>query len=311
MSEEVRDVTTITFSGPRFDDAGLEIDVLPELIAYQRLLVETTKELWRSKNPGRHRLPKGFEESIRLKFYSIEPGSAAVPIKRVLPSRDSAFLFDLPQRMDEIDEAAQLIDETIVAVSDDRPIPDRMPKSALPLLAALGENLRENEAIKTRSVRSTKAAAFTCDTRTRVERLLEAVYQDRVEIAGEVRSADIDLRNFAIRDSSGAKIPARFRPEHEAEITDALHEHDSYRVAIVGLGEFSTRDGSLRRILRVDEVQRRAAAQEDEYDDSAPPLWQSVIDLGGSLPSEEWDRVPTDLAAQLDHYLYGSSGEDE
>jgi len=50
---------------------------------------------------------------------------------------------------------------------------------------------------------------------------------------------------------------------------------------------------------------------DDEYDDSVPPLWQSVIALGGSLPPEVWDRVPKDLAANLDHYLYGSSGEDE
>lgn len=48
-----------------------------------------------------------------------------------------------------------------------------------------------------------------------------------------------------------------------------------------------------------------------EYDDSHPPLWQSVIDLGASLPPEVWDRVPEDLASNLDHYLYGKTGEDE
>jgi hypothetical protein len=53
-------------------------------------------------------------------------------------------------------------------------------------------------------------------------------------------------------------------------------------------------------------------AQDDEaYDDSLPPLWQSVIELGASLPAEVWDRVPEDLAANLDHYLYGTSAEDE
>ena len=52
--------------------------------------------------------------------------------------------------------------------------------------------------------------------------------------------------------------------------------------------------------------------KDDEgYDDSLPPLWQSVIDLGASLPPEVWDRVPEDLASNLDHYLYGKSGEDE
>jgi len=310
MSDEIRDITTITFSGPRFEDAGLELDVLSELLAYRRLLIETAKELWRSENRERRRLPKGFEESIRLKVYSIEAGSAVVPIKRVV-SHDDARILQPSTRGDEIDEAALLIDETIVALSADRTIPDRMPKAALPLLAALGENLRDGETIQTRSVRSATAAIFTRETRTRVERLLDAVYEDRVEIVGEVRSADVDQRNFAIRDSSGAKIPAKFLPEHEAEITDALRDHAACRVFIVGAGEFSARDGSLRRVLRVDRLERRPAAADEEYDDSAPPLWQSVVALGANLPPSEWDRVPPDLAANLDHYLYGSSGEDK
>lgn len=310
MSDEIRDLTTITFSGPRFDDAGLELDVLSELIAYRKLLVETAKELWRTENRERQRLPKGFEDSIRLKFYSIESGSAAVPIKRVV-AHDDSLLFEPASRADEIDEAAQLIDETIVAVSEDRTIPERLPKAVLPLLAALGESLREGEAIRTRAARSPGAAELTCETRRRVERLLEALYEDRIEIVGEVRSADIDQRNFAIRDSSGAKVPAKFRQEHEAEITDALHDHASCRIAITGVGEFSARDGSLRRILRVDELERRSAVSDDEYDDSVPPLWQSVVELGASLPPQDWDRVPTDLATNLDHYLYGSSGEEE
>jgi hypothetical protein len=186
-----------------------------------------------------------------------------------------------------------------------------MPKAVLPLLAALGENLREGETIKTRAVRSPRAAEFTFEMRSRVERMLDAVYEDRVEIVGEVRSADVDQRNFAIRDSTGAKVPAKFRPEHEAEITDALHDHASCRIAIVGAGEFSARDGSLRRILRVDELERRSTLADDEFDDSAPPLWQSVVDLGASVPADAWDRVPTDLAANPDHYLYGSASEEE
>ena len=48
---------------------------------------------------------------------------------------------------------------------------------------------------------------------------------------------------------------------------------------------------------------------DEQYDDSQPPLWQSVIDLGASLPPEVWDRVPEDLASSLDHYLYGKSDE--
>jgi hypothetical protein len=40
--------------------------------------------------------------------------------------------------------------------------------------------------------------------------------------------------------------------------------------------------------------------EQDEYDDSVPPLWETVAKLGASIPAEEWDRVPTDLAANLE-----------
>lgn len=80
---------------------------------------------------------------------------------------------------------------------------------------------------------------------------------------------------------------------------------------VVSVDEFARRAGSFRSVSRADELERPPAALEDEYDDSAPLLWQSVVDLGASLPSEEWDRVPTDFASNLDHYLYGRSGEEE
>jgi hypothetical protein len=50
---------------------------------------------------------------------------------------------------------------------------------------------------------------------------------------------------------------------------------------------------------------------EVEYDDSVPPLWQSIIHLGAALPPEEWDGVPSDLASNLDRYLYGGSDEEQ
>lgn len=49
-------ITTQTFNGKRFEDHGLDLDVLPELIAYKTLLVETAKALWRAKNPERQRV---------------------------------------------------------------------------------------------------------------------------------------------------------------------------------------------------------------------------------------------------------------
>jgi hypothetical protein len=56
------------------------------------------------------------------------------------------------------------------------------------------------------------------------------------------------------------------------------------------------------------------AAETGERDQhrSARPLWQRVVEIGASVPDEDWAKVPTDLSKNLDHYLYGSpKGEKE
>jgi hypothetical protein len=37
-----------------------------------------------------------------------------------------------------------------------------------------------------------------------------------------------------------------------------------------------------------------------------PPIWETIIEIGKSIPEEEWEGIPTDLARNLEHYLYGS-----
>ena len=225
MSDEIRDITTITFSDPRFDDTGLKLDVLSELLAYRSLLIETAKALWRrSGSPDPEQFSKRLEDSFRLESFSIESGKAVVPIRRVV-THEFSYLRDGPYPTDVIDDAASLIDSTIAAVSADQPIPKRMPKSVLPLLAAMGHSLRLKESIKTQSIRSNAPAELTLETRMRLEHLVATMNEQ----------------------TSGHSAT----PDH-----------------------------------------------------GSTPLWLSVIELGASLPPGEWDRVPSDLAANLDHYLY-------
>ncbi len=35
------------------------------------------------------------------------------------------------------------------------------------------------------------------------------------------------------------------------------------------------------------------------------PIWERVLERTAAIPEEEWDKLPTDLAEQHDHYLYG------
>jgi antitoxin component of MazEF toxin-antitoxin module len=43
---------------------------------------------------------------------------------------------------------------------------------------------------------------------------------------------------------------------------------------------------------------------------AAPPFWERIAALTAAMPQEELERVPTDGAAQIDHYLYGHPKRD-
>jgi Arc/MetJ-type ribon-helix-helix transcriptional regulator len=36
------------------------------------------------------------------------------------------------------------------------------------------------------------------------------------------------------------------------------------------------------------------------------PIWETIAEIGKKIPEEEWAGIPTDLARNLEHYLYGS-----
>jgi len=36
------------------------------------------------------------------------------------------------------------------------------------------------------------------------------------------------------------------------------------------------------------------------------PIWEKIAEISASIPLEEWDELPADLAANHDHYLYGA-----
>src|SRR5712692_597257 len=107
MSKALRNLVTHTFNGTRFQDHGIDLDVLPDLLAFRTLLVETAKELWRRHHPGRLRLPKNFEDSLQLKFFEVQPGSAAIPLMREIPTDAQQLLAGTLN--DELDEAVHLV----------------------------------------------------------------------------------------------------------------------------------------------------------------------------------------------------------
>jgi len=307
MAKKQYELVTHTFKGGRFDDHGIDIDVLPELIAYKAILLETAKELWRKKNPDRQRLPKNFEDSLSLKFYKILPASAAVPIMREIDVEEGLFSFEpLP---DELDDAVILVSDSIESVFHSKPIPQDFPKNVIPLFSDYGKTLRPGERIELKAAKKDSNVSYSQKERAALVQLLQTGYEDYVDLVGEIRAADLDGANFAIRLIDDTKIPGKFSQDQEDDIIEALREHASHRLHIKGRGEFLP-DGKLKRIVTVTDVSIQTL-EGLPFNETALPIWDVVEEISSSVPDEEWAKLPADLAKNLDHFLYGAPKQTE
>lgn len=293
-----RELAVLKFEGPRFEDHGLDISVLPEIIAYRELVIETAKELWRSKNPGRTRLPGGFDKELVLKFFEIREGSTVIPLEREILSE--LYPDHLP---DLFDDAADVLDDAVCAASRDSVPPSSLPVSIVRQLAQFGSSLSEDEAVAIKSNRHTSMVVFDARSRQRVALWSEPTYLDEFECTGEIRSADLDGAKFSIRVDGGPKISGNFSTTQERAFIDGLAQHATSKLRLKGIVEFYRIDGKPKKIVQVDTVEFVDGTLRAAHAQGEAPLWLRLQKITSAVPAEQWDQVPTDLAEDPDKYL--------
>ena len=299
MSGKWKEVVRLTFKGERFRDHALDLRALSELSQFQKMVAETAKTLWRAANPTRERLPSHFEERVRLCLRRIEDGSATAPLEVFIEEKDQTAFWE-PEPV-EINEAVKLAHEVYEAIEADAQLPERFPRALLPEYARWGQSLDGDEAVEMQ-VCEKKPAYLTLANRQKLEKFVETPHEARVEISGEVFEADVKKGRFQLWSDEDTAVSVAFTPEQEDQVTTALKEHKTARMYVKGSGEYSPQ-GKLLRVLQVDEL--RLAPSETHYDKSARPIEDLLENLAREIPQEEWDKLPSDLNDNLDHYLYG------
>jgi Arc/MetJ-type ribon-helix-helix transcriptional regulator len=81
-------------------------------------------------------------------------------------------------------------------------------------------------------------------------------------------------------------------------------------LAAVQSGRFPSVDAAMTEAASLLLQQlRQADAQQPATSSGArehKPVWERILERTAAIPDEEWDKLPTDLAEQHDHYLYGT-----
>ena len=302
MPSQWKEVAQLAFKGKRFEGHALDLDALAELGQFQKMVAETAKALWRAAHPDRQRLPKGFEECTRLCLRRIEEGSAVAPLE-VWCEEPQQQEF-LPSEPPEVDAAIAMTHDVYRAVADERPLPDSFPQSLIPEFERWGQRLTENEAIEF-GAPARRPVCVTSSSRSRLASFADVSHEGPVDMAGEVLEADIRHGRFQMWPDDTTGVTVAFTPDQEDEVTNALRDHRSLRLRVVGRGRFSA-TGALERVTVVEQMHLQPAG-EISYDPMAPSIESVLVELAREVPASEWDRLPSDLTDNLDHYLYGTS----
>ena len=70
-------------------------------------------------------------------------------------------------------------------------------------------------------------------------------------------------------------------------------------------------EDALRHIAELQQRMDALAGTPRAFDPSAPRIEDTLQSLAAEVPPEEWERVPSDLSDQHDHYIYGTPREDD
>ena len=300
----------IQFAGGRFEETAgwLDVDVAGELQRYRKLIVAIAGEKWRRENPGRSQLPAGFTTGFGLGITgTIGVGSCVLNLS--IRWADATQL-----TMDDyFGHAAQVIDETLLALRDDTNFPDGLTTAILPMFARWGASLQADESIIL-DRRNGHSPMLNAVIRERLRARMPAnePYLDDVNLIGEIRAADLDHQaggSFRILLDNGDTVPGVFSEAQESVITEALHAHLKIRLRIAGQGRFDG-SGQLQSVTQVD-AHEVIPAGAIPFDETAPSVLDIFSELHQSMPAGAFAEMPTDLSVNLKHYLYGWPKEDE
>lgn len=305
MSGKWKEVIRLAFKGQRFQDHALDLSALDELVQFQKMVTETAKALWRAANPDRERLPKNFEDRIRLCLRSIEEGSAVAPLEVYIDESSQADMYpgEVQAEPVEIKQAIDLAHDTFRAIERGEPVPDALPKSLISEYSKWGRQLLQDESIEL-VVKGKRAVKISLPTQAHWGAFVEPSHQNLVEMTGTILEVDVRQGHFQIWQNEKTCVTVNFKSEQEDLITDALKKHRRCKISLKGKGEYSSA-GKLQRVISIEEIKLRPTDEPGEEDLFSRSVEDALAELAGSISKEEWKKLPQDLSVNLDHYLYG------
>ncbi|HYE71637.1 MAG TPA: hypothetical protein VD932_08965 [Aquabacterium sp.] len=254
------------FAGGRFDSHTIPLEVLPDLAAYRKLVVEVAKMLFRRRMGTRVRVPKGFEDSFQIGLARIEGGRSAVAYMPRLPpvaappsQQPLNFAANQPSfvhpQYPDFDDARDYIDNLIDSVGSTGSVPQEFPVELAGLFNSFGQSLLEDEFIEL-GFGGAKPVRYDTFIRKKIVLSRETMYENAVDAQFLLNGGVVAQGTIHVLDVNGGGFD--FQPSTEFEFKKA-YDRASENVRLVGTGLYDKND-RLRRLLSVNVIYSEGGA---------------------------------------------------
>ena len=187
------DTFELRYTGIRFDGGHLPLDVIPDLFAFRDLIIARAKEQWLKENPGRLRLPRGFNHSLLFDLVGLKKDSAGPQIKwdREAATRNSP---ELAGEIGALLEQAYAETASLFSDAAQGRFPTVLPRDQLGALNRFGSALRPGEKIELKGQNDDRGDVIYVDFERRKNLLTKVgeTYTQRYAGSGTLVTASSD-----------------------------------------------------------------------------------------------------------------------
>jgi hypothetical protein len=266
------------FVGPRFEEHTLPLSAAKDLAAYEELVLELAKHLFREKQTDRVRVPKGFAQGFSLHIKRIDGGSAKPALVAMMMG---TLLPDLPP---EIIEAKDLIN-SVLATEAGQAFPAAFPKDCYSYFNRIGRSLEEGDYIEWLPDSPTNKTVLTPLKRKRLVLAHRETYEAEVNVAGEVESLDTKRRTGTLSSLENQTVTFAFDDPFFSDLKEALGNR-RLAVNLKGIGVFDVND----RLTAITEIAQLELLPHLELVGSILALTELLdgwLEGGGVAPNHE------------------------
>jgi hypothetical protein len=263
------------FVGPRFEGHTLPLSAAKDLAAYEELVLELAKHLFRERQTDRVRVPKGFAQGFSLHIERIEDGST----RPALVAMMLGSLF--PTLPAEIVEAKDLIN-SVIATEAGQNFPSAFPMGCYSYFNRIGRSLEEGECIEWLPDSPTNKTVLTPVKRKRLVLAHRETYEAEVNVVGLVESLDAKRRTGTLSSAENQAVTFSFDDPFFADLKEALGNR-KLTVSLKGVGVFDVND----RLTAIAEIEQLELLPHDELVsgiDALMDLEDGWLEGGGKAP---------------------------